>query len=144
MLMTWLAYLRHSRAYNESSKQSTSPKTRPQIEHQARPRQALDTAPLRSGTDMCKIRASACTCARAKTDLESGQSNHEQTEGQTGRRRPPLPPRTGRDGSTPRMPQQACIRNCRYDATRVNHCNFMRQGGGRPRAAAGSRRNVVG
>ena len=29
-------------------------------------------------------------------------------------------------------------------ATRDTHCNFMRQGGGRPRAAAGSRRNGTG
>ena len=64
------------------------------------------------------------------------QSNHEWTDDHAGRLR--LANTDSDGGSLVHAADNIPSKNA---ATRDTHCNFMRQGEGRPRAAAGSRRN---
>ena len=58
-----------------------------QIEHHAKPKRPLATAPLRTGADTCKTGAGAGSCDGPKTELVCRRSNHERTEDHGGRRR---------------------------------------------------------
>ena len=104
--------------------------------HHARPRRASATAPLRTGADMCRTGVGAGSSAGADKGPDCRQSNHERTDDQAGRRRPA---NTDADGENP--VHAAADTPSKNAATSDTHCNFMRQGGGRPRAATVSRRN---
>ena len=117
------------------SSQNTKKKIK-KIGHHARPRRAWATAPLRTGADMCRTGVGAGSSAGADKGPDRRQSNHERTDDQAGRRRP-----ANTDGGS--RVHTADDTPSRKSATRAGHCNFMitRQGGRRPSAAAGSRRN---
>ena len=104
--------------------------------HHAKPKRASATAPLRTGADMCSTGVGAGSRAGADKGPDRRQSNHEWTDDQAGRRRLA---NTDSDGDSP--VHAADDTPSKNTATRDTHCNFMRRGGGRPRAAAGSRRN---
>ena len=62
-------------------------KTKKQIGHHARPRRASATAPLRTGTDMCKTGSGAGKRAGPKSDPFRRRGNHAWTEDQAGKRK---------------------------------------------------------
>ena len=119
--------------FKESIKNKTHLK---QIGHHARPRRESTTSPLRTGADMCRTGVGAGSSAGADKGPDRRQSNHEWTDGQAGRRR--LANTDSDGGSLVHAADDTPSKNA---ATRDTHCNFMRQEGGHPRAAAGSRRN---
>ena len=90
----------------------------------------------RTGADMCRTGVDAGSSAGADKGPDRRQSNHERTDDQAGRRRPA---NTDSNGDSP--VHAAADTPSKNAATSDTHCKFMRQGGGRPRAAAGSRRN---
>ena len=104
--------------------------------YHARPRRASATAPLRTGADMCRTGVGAGSSAGADKGPVRRQSNHEWTDDQARRRRLA---NTDSDGGS--LVHAAADTPSKNAASSDTHCNFMRQGGGRPRAAAGSRRN---
>ena len=106
------------------------------IGHRAKPKRTSATAPLRTGADMCKTGVGAGSSVGACKEPDRRQSNHERTADQAGRRR--LANTDSDGGSLVHAVDDTPSKNA---ATRDKHCNFMRQGGGRPSAAAGSRRN---
>ena len=85
---------------------------------------------------MCRIGVGTGSSAGADKGPDRRQSNHEWTDDKAGRRR--LANTDSDGGSLVHAADDTPSKNA---ATRDTHCNFMRQGGGRPRAAAGSRRN---
>ena len=85
---------------------------------------------------MCRTGVGAGSSAGADKGPDRRQSNHERTDDQAGRRRSA---NTDSDGDSP--VHAAADTPSKNAATSDTHSNFMRQGGGRPRAAAGSRRN---
>ena len=106
------------------------------IGRHARPRQASATAPLRTGADMCRTGAGARSSAGADIEPNRRRSNYEWTDAQAERRR--LANTDADGGSREHAADDTPSKNA---AIRARHCNFMRQGGWRPSAAAGSRRN---
>ena len=104
------------------------------IGNHARLRWASATALLRTGVDMC--RAGAGSSAGSDTEPTRRRSNTEWRDDQAGRRGLA---NTHADGGS--RVHSADDTPSRKAATRARHCNFMRQGGGRPSAVAGSRRN---
>ena len=85
---------------------------------------------------MCKTGVVAGSSAGADKEPDRRQSNHERTDDQAGRRR--LANTDSDGGSLVHATDDTPSKNA---ATRDKHCNFTRQGVGRPSAAAGSRRN---
>ena len=104
--------------------------------HHAKPKRASATAPLRTGADMCRTGVGTGSSAGADKGPDRRQSNHEWTDDQAGRRR--LANTDSDGGSLVHVADDTPSKNA---ASRDTHCNCMRQRGGRPRAAAGSRRN---
>ena len=111
-------------------------KKKRQIGHHAKPKRASATVPLHTGADMCKTGVGARSSAGADKEPDRRRSNHEWTDDRAGRRRLA---NTDSDGG--RLVHAADDTPSKNAATRARHCNFMRQGGARPSAAAGSRRN---
>ena len=90
---------------------------------------------------MCRTGIGAGSSAGADKGPDRRQSNHAWTDDQAGRRRLA---NTDSDGGS--LVHAADVTPSKNTATRGTHYNFMRQGGGggrggRPRAAAGSKRN---
>ena len=118
------------------SKRTPCTKQKKNIGHHTKSKRASATAPLRTGANMCRTGVGAGSSAGADKGPDRRQSNHERTDDQAGRRR--LANTDSDGGSLVHAADDTPSKNA---ATRDTHCNFKRQGGGRPRAAAGSRMN---
>ena len=106
------------------------------IGNNAKPKRASATTPLRTGAGICRTGVGAGSSARADKGPERRQSNHERTDEQAGGRRP-----ANTDSDEGCLVYAAGDTPSKNAATTDTHCTFMRQRGGRPRAAAGSRMN---